>query len=515
MRAALIALRRCRQRPTFAFVALCSYVFFKEMKPSESYLTSYLVDNKGFTEEVTYDLIYPVSTYATLVCALMAICFLDLLGYQLSLVIEALSYLATRCLLVWGTTLFEMQLMQVFYGIATAMEIAYFCYAFAHLSSAYSSHTLSGVLRAVYLLGSLTRGIVGQAVVSAVGASGYMALNVTSLISVSVACLVIICVPSTVQDDEADSTTLAATAPSHDDDTGKPGRRVSLRYMARSFIQFYSDARRLEWSIWWSLGVCGLYQVLNYNQNLWNEVAGGNSQWNGLVDALASLCGALCAISPGVIGRLRSQGDGAGGVGDGWRRHRRWWLVLGAGVGAVLLLWMANTTSVLQAYAGYILFRGTMALMLTVAATEIAAGSAAVASNAAPTPQQADNNDNFDYSWDHDTTEAPLLTGLGRGEQSDCGGSSCSSSSSVSAQPPLFGVFFGANTFMALVFQSLLQLAVGQHGLALTMRPQFRAYACFFGGLAGLFGVAQLWGVARRRWRSRSAVGGAVSIQAR
>ena len=102
-----------------------SYVLLKEMKPSEDYLTPYLVKDKNFTEQQTYQDIFPVWTYSSAVLTCFAFLFTDQLGYKHVVILEAMAYLATRILLVWGTELFEMQAMQGIYALATSTELGY------------------------------------------------------------------------------------------------------------------------------------------------------------------------------------------------------------------------------------------------------------------------------------------------------------------------------------------------------------------------------------------------------
>lgn len=76
---------------------LCCYVFFKSMKPSEQYLTPYLVSVKHFTEQAADDDIYPVWTYAAMIMALLAFLFTDSIGYRVSAVSTGCRAVCTCC----------------------------------------------------------------------------------------------------------------------------------------------------------------------------------------------------------------------------------------------------------------------------------------------------------------------------------------------------------------------------------------------------------------------------------
>lgn len=149
----------CHSRPV---ALLCLYVSLKSMKPSELYLTPYLIDVKGFSQADTYEEIYPVWTYSAAAMCFLAFLFTDVLGYrvrghlaaaaapgcaccavccacltpppppalrpQTMVQLEACAYLATRVLLVWGSSLLAMQATQFFYAVATSTELGYFSY---------------------------------------------------------------------------------------------------------------------------------------------------------------------------------------------------------------------------------------------------------------------------------------------------------------------------------------------------------------------------------------------------
>ena len=54
------------KRYKFTLVLLCMYGFFKELRPSEPYLTEYLTNPefKNLTEADVYDKVYPVWPYS-------------------------------------------------------------------------------------------------------------------------------------------------------------------------------------------------------------------------------------------------------------------------------------------------------------------------------------------------------------------------------------------------------------------------------------------------------------------
>ncbi|KAB7506481.1 Thiamine transporter 1 [Armadillidium nasatum] len=115
---------------------LCSYGFFKELRPSEPFLTEYLLgpQHNLTSSEVYYD-VYPVWTYSYLALLILVFLLTDLLRYKPVIVFEGIGYVATWCLLLWAGGVRWMQFMEFCYGIATATEVAYYTYIYAQVAS--------------------------------------------------------------------------------------------------------------------------------------------------------------------------------------------------------------------------------------------------------------------------------------------------------------------------------------------------------------------------------------------
>jgi len=75
-----------------------------------------------------------------------------------------------------------------------------------------------------------------------------------------------------------------------------------------------------------------------------------------------------------------------------------------------------------------------------------------------------------------------------------------------------YGLIFGINRFMALVFQTILTLVVtDKHGLALSERAQFLAYGSYHTGLGVFFAAASILLCRRNSSNSNLAAGSANS----
>ncbi|XP_077988016.1 thiamine transporter 2-like [Glandiceps talaboti] len=176
-----------------ATALLCSYGFFKEMRPSEPFLTPYLHTVKNFTNEEINNEVYPIWTYSYLGALVLVFLLTDLLRYKPVIVIEAITYIGTWVLLIWGQGVQTMQLMQFVYGFATALEIAYYSYIYAVVSPEHYRKVTS-YTRSAILMGDFIAAVLGQILVS-LHVSTYDTLNYISLASVSVAFFISVFLP--------------------------------------------------------------------------------------------------------------------------------------------------------------------------------------------------------------------------------------------------------------------------------------------------------------------------------
>lgn len=90
---------------------LCLYGFLKELRPSEPFLTEYLINPKWSNitlEEAYYD-VYPVWTYSYLAVLILVFLLTDLLRYKPVIVVEGFAYIGTWLLLLYGKGVPTMQ----------------------------------------------------------------------------------------------------------------------------------------------------------------------------------------------------------------------------------------------------------------------------------------------------------------------------------------------------------------------------------------------------------------------
>lgn len=109
--------------------------------------------------------IYPVWTYSYLALLFPVFLATDYLCYKPLLVLQATSLVVTYAVLLTQRSLAAMQLMQVFFGVATASEVAYFSYIYSVVEPA-RFRRVTGYCRSVTLLGSAAGSLSGQLMLS-------------------------------------------------------------------------------------------------------------------------------------------------------------------------------------------------------------------------------------------------------------------------------------------------------------------------------------------------------------
>ncbi|CAH1264606.1 SLC19A3 [Branchiostoma lanceolatum] len=172
-----------------ATILLCLFGFFKELRPSEPFLTPYLKGpDKNLTEEQVTNEVLPVWTYTYFPTLLVVFLLTDYLRYKPVIVFEGLTLILTWVILVWGQGVALMQVMQVTYGLSTAAEIGYFSYIYSVVPRD-RYRKVTGYNRSVVLVGRFAASVIAQALIST-KLVGYFALNCFSLGSVCVAFLI-------------------------------------------------------------------------------------------------------------------------------------------------------------------------------------------------------------------------------------------------------------------------------------------------------------------------------------
>ncbi|XP_064008892.1 thiamine transporter 2 [Pogoniulus pusillus] len=432
---------------------ICANGFFSTMRPSESFLTPYLTGpDKNLTIEEVTSKILPVWTYSYLALLVPVFLMTDYVRYKPVLLLQGLSFIVTWLLLLFAEGVLAMQLVEFFYGLVTATEVAYYAYIYSVVSTDHYQRVTS-YCRSVTLAAATVAAVLGQLLVSLAHVS-YFHLNAITLASVSLA---FVCsfflpmphksmffhkkdLPETLPEPHKAGTTLGSHRPSScqedNSSTASAERRSASRQAAENakaqkhmlgvLVQLghdlkdcYSSTKLLCWSLWWALATAGFNQVVNYIQVLWDSRAPSHSSavYNGAVEAIATFLGSAAAMA---VGYVRLNWDLSGELALGI------FSVMDAGA----LFLMHFTDNIWACYAGYLVFKACYMLLITIATFQIA----------------------------------------------------------VTLSMERYALMFGFNNFVALAIQTILTVVVvDPKGLELDINTQFLIYGSYFTVIAGVF----------------------------
>ncbi|NXK29704.1 S19A3 protein, partial [Arenaria interpres] len=265
---------------------------------------------------------YPVWTYSYLALLFPVFLITDYMRYKPVLLLQGISFIITWLLLLFAHGVLAMQMVEFFYGMATATEVAYYAYIYSVVSTDHYQRVTS-YCRSITLVAATVAAVLGQLLVSLADVS-YFHLNAISLASVSLAFLCSFFLPMPQKSmffhrkdvsppalgpDKSVASVGSDRPSSCQEDNGsvsadrgptpeaQAGHARSQNDMLRVLVQLgkdlrdcYSSRKLLYWSLWWALATAGFNQVLNYVQVLWDFRAPSHSSavYNGAVEAIAT-----------------------------------------------------------------------------------------------------------------------------------------------------------------------------------------------------------------------------------
>eukprot|EP00897_Mesotaenium_endlicherianum_P008381 jgi/Mesen1/7571/ME000392S06835 len=270
-------------KETWSFVCLISaYTFLLQFKPSEPHLVPYLIHVKGFSNDQVTLQIFPISVYVGVIATLAAAPLCDLLSYRTVIIIGSCVRVGTRVLLIWGTSLFHMQLSQVTYGVGEAAEVVFASYIYLVAQQRFYQPVTS-ISQAALLVAFVVSAELGQVLVN--GGVPLSALFYISLATVSASAVL----PFAFPGDPKEGVPLT---PLHLQPLRGPlGSWATLKAT-------YSSWGLAMLSIWWVIGTAVFGMLPNYGTNLF-EAIDARADENGHVVAAArsaACVAALCAI---------------------------------------------------------------------------------------------------------------------------------------------------------------------------------------------------------------------------
>ncbi|XP_067851182.1 thiamine transporter 2-like [Heptranchias perlo] len=457
---------------------LCIFGFFSMMRPSEPFLTPYLVGpDKNLTIEQVTNEIFPVWTYSYLVMLFPVFLVTDYLRYKPIILLQGIGFFITWLILLFAQGILAMQFLEFTFGIVTATEVAYYSYIYSVVSSEHYQKVTSycrSVTLVAYTLGS----VLGQVLVS-VGNVSYFYLIVISLASVSVAFLSSIALPMPKRSmffhrkEEVDNiqvspstddvksrseninpqnnldTTFSQSPVMLDGDvnglvkaTEHKGAIMILLQLWSDFKECYSSPQIFYWSIWWALATCGYNQIVNYIQVLWDHVEPSQNAtvYNGGVEAVSTFMGAVMSFAVGYV-KLD------------WAIWGELALGIFSAVDSGALYAMDLSNNIWVCYASYVVFKASYMLLITIATFQIAAN----------------------LSMER------------------------------------YALLFGVNTFVALVLQTILTvIVVDSRGLGLDIITQFLIYGTYFAVIAGIFLIRGIYTLIQNGRKRKRQIGSEV-----
>ncbi|XP_062907761.1 reduced folate transporter [Mobula hypostoma] len=421
----------------FSVMYLCFYGFMIQVKPAESFITPYLLGpDKNFTREQVTNEITPVLSYSYMSVLVPIFLLTDYLRYKPVLILQSLSHVAIWLLLLFGTTVLQMQFMEFFYGITMAARVAYSSYIFT-LVTPKSYQKVASYSRSSVQLGVFVSSVLGQLFVT-LGNMPFCTMNYISLGCVTFAFTLTLFLKRPRRTMFFNRKALEANgAVKYEVDGTQPTSimlvsqkpKVHCKWdwrdsaLVKMMMELKNTVRshRLKlWSLWWIFNSSGYYLVVYYVQILWDNIYPSRENrgvYNGGVDAVATLLSAIASFSAGHV-TLR------------WSLWAEVVIFIVTALQAGLLFLMNTTNNIWVCYMGFVLFRSSHQFLVPIAIFQIAA----------------------------------------------------------SLSKELCALVFGINTFLATILKTIITLIIAdKRGLGLHVHDQFFFYIGYFSLLAIIY----------------------------
>ncbi|VDN53374.1 unnamed protein product [Dracunculus medinensis] len=342
-------------------ILLILYAFWKDFKPGEPFLFKYHVIFLNLTEQQLNGEIYPYWTYSYLIAMIPIFLLTDLLLYKPVLMCENIGYIVFRVSLVFLSSVLSQQIGHVFYGIATASEIAFYSYIYAS-SDKRDYQRITSWTRAASMSGRTVGYLMSQLIIiTKLGT--YLTINQISLASPIIALIIASCFPKVHWKTLIDR---IEKTPGTIDDNNLKLPRTYLAYCRYRIEKMYCNAKTnysigfvSKWSLWWAMTTCMSLQVSAYAQTLWGEVQEEERTLNGFAEATYTASATTAIL---IMHATRID----------WDRWGEIALVIISTVDCALLLLFSRTNSIYVMYGCYIGYRTLYQVMITIAQWNLA-----------------------------------------------------------------------------------------------------------------------------------------------
>jgi hypothetical protein len=234
-------------------VALLGFVV--NMKPSEPYLALYLNATKGFDDETQATKIFPWSYAGTFGLLLPFGLAAEVVGCRPVILVGLLCREATRILLLFGSSVADMALMQVAYGAGAAADAVYFAYVYTVAPSPEWHASLTAAVLGGYHAGNVLGSLLAAALVNWLVPS--WRADVTPLFYLSwLSCTLGLCAFALLPPPRR------ALEPS----LARHLLRDGVGRTCRLIGSLWASTASLVWLLWWALAASANLLVLGYFQ---------------------------------------------------------------------------------------------------------------------------------------------------------------------------------------------------------------------------------------------------------
>jgi MFS family permease len=170
--------------------------FFLNCKPSEPYLSKYIMEDKGVSEDDLNHIVYPFSIYGSLLFLAPVGILAEHVGYRAVIAGGLICRELTRVLLIFATGVPWMATMQLTYAGSVAANSIFFAYAYVIVPPRHYALATGGV-HAAYHTGNFVGSMAGELLVSYTAvAQELQILFYISWVTTTVALLIfLLCVP--------------------------------------------------------------------------------------------------------------------------------------------------------------------------------------------------------------------------------------------------------------------------------------------------------------------------------
>uniref|UniRef100_A0A672KLQ5 Solute carrier family 19 member 3 n=1 Tax=Sinocyclocheilus grahami TaxID=75366 RepID=A0A672KLQ5_SINGR len=415
-------------------VLLCIYGFFSTVKPLEPFLIPFLTGpDKNLTIEQVTNQIFPVWTYSYLAVLVPVFLLTDWLRYKPVVIFQCLVLFSTTAMLLWCNGVLEMQAMQFTYGVVTSCDVAYFTYLYSVVEFKHYLKATS-YCRTAQLLGYTVGSVLGQILVS-FELMSYDNILVFTLVLTGIALISSILLPmpkTSMFFHQMRSARGETDGRTNESAAGMSPKPTKISGCCDVLLRLWRDFLQCFSSR--TLLVWSAWWALatcGYNQTV-NYV---QSLWD-YVEPSSNFTvynGGVEALS-NLIGAAAAYGIGFSSA--DWSR----WGEVALGALSALeggaLFAMVFSANIWVCYCGYIIFKSLYMLLITIAMFQIAAG----------------------------------------------------------LNMERYALVFGANTFCALVLQTIItSVVVDSSGLGVDIVTQFTVYGTYFSIIALIFFLSGLY----------------------